>query len=216
MYMPISGGPHLVEIVKTFEAEHPHCKVELIDTGFQRDQLDWLHANDADLLAARLPLTDPDMTIGPILSSEARILAVSTEHPLAKRSAVCFEDLAEYPVSDIPTLPRETIDAFIPPRTPSGKPLRRIPTSTPAHVLVRVALGELVHPTVSTFLDQYHHPGVTSVPISDLAPSQTALIWLSGSQNPRITAFARTAEMVLASHAARDNTLGPVLPSAAA
>jgi hypothetical protein len=106
-------------------------------------------------------------------------------------------------VSDIPTLPREMIDAFIPPRTPSGKPLRRIPTATPSHVLVRVALGELVHPTVSTFLEQYRHPGVTSVPISDLPPSQSALVWLTDSQTPKITAFARTAETVLASASVR-------------
>lgn len=199
MYMPINGGPHLLEVIKAFEAEHPHCKVALIDTGFERDQLDWLRANDADLLASRLPLTNSDISIGPILSTEERILAVSTEHPLAKRDAVCFEDLADYPVSDIPTLPREMIDAFIPPRTPSGKPLRRIPTCTPSHVLVRVALGELVHPTVRPFLEHYRQPGVTSVPISDMAPSQAALVWLTGSDNPKVAAFARTAEKVLAS-----------------
>lgn len=198
MYMPINGGPHLVKIVKAFEAEHPDCKFELIDTGFERDQLDWLRNNDADLLAARLPLTTPDIIIGPILSNEQRILVLSTEHPLAQRDAVCLEDLADYAVSDIPTLPREMIDAFVPPRTPSGKALRRIPTSTPSHVLVRVALGELIHPTVGTFLEQYRHPGVTSVPISGLAASQTALVWLTGSQNPRIEAFVRTAEKVLA------------------
>jgi DNA-binding transcriptional LysR family regulator len=106
MYMPINGGPHLVEIVRAFEAEHPNCKVALIDTGYDRDQVDWLRANDADLLAARLPVSAPDIIVGPILSSEQRILVLSTEHPLAKRDAVCVEDLADYAVSDIPT-PRE-------------------------------------------------------------------------------------------------------------
>jgi DNA-binding transcriptional LysR family regulator len=199
MYLPTNGGPHLVEIVRAFEAEHPNCKVTLIDTGFERDQLDWLRTDDAELLAARLPLTEPDIAVGPILSTEERVVAVSTDHPFAKRDAVSFEELAEYPVSDLPTLPREMMDVFIPPRTPSGRLLRRVPAPAPAHLLVRVALGELIHPTVPTFLEHYSQPGVVSVPITGLRPSQTALIWLGSSQNPKIAAFARTAEMVLAS-----------------
>jgi len=109
------------------------------DTGWAREQLDWLTHGELDLLAMRLPLTDPQVTIGPILSFEHRVLAVATDHPLAVRSSVSIEDLADYVVSDIATLPRELMDAFIPPHTPSGKRLRRTNSRAVAETPVRVA-----------------------------------------------------------------------------
>jgi DNA-binding transcriptional LysR family regulator len=198
MYTPVNGGPHLVEIIKTYEARHPACEVTLTDTGLDRDQLDLLQADELDILATRLPLSDPEITIGPVLSTEERILAVAANHPLADRDSVCIEDLADYHVSDVSTLPRELMDAFIPPRTPSGRLLRRVDNRRVSEVLIHVALGEFVHPTVRSFLDYYGHPGVTAVPIRDLPPSQTALVWLTSNDAAKVHAFVRAASDVLA------------------
>jgi DNA-binding transcriptional LysR family regulator len=81
MYTPASGGPHLVEIVKTFQKRHPDCRVQLIETGFVRDQMDWLRRDDIDLLAMRLPFDDPDLVTGPILSCEDRVVIVANDDP---------------------------------------------------------------------------------------------------------------------------------------
>jgi hypothetical protein len=177
--------------------------VRVIDTGFERDQLDWLRRGELDLLAARLPVEDPAITTGPVLSRERRVVAVSTNHPLAHRHAVCLDDLADYPVSDINTLPRAMMDAFIPPNTPSGKPIRRVLVRTIAESLARVALGETIHPTVESFLEHARHPNVTAVPITDLPPSETALIWLTEHTSPRIRVFASIAEELQASYTGR-------------
>jgi DNA-binding transcriptional LysR family regulator len=197
MYTPVNGGPHLSEIVKTFEARHPGCRVLVTDTGFARQQLDWLREDDLDVLAMRLPIDEPDVTIGPILSSEERVLALATGHPLAGRESVGLDDLAGYAVADVRTLPRKFMDAFIPPRTPSGKRLRRIKVRTMAESIRRVALGETVHPTVGSLLDYSHHPGVTSVPIDGMPASKTALVWLTASGSAKIEAFARAAADVI-------------------
>lgn len=197
MYSTCNGGPHLIEIAKTFEARHPACSVVVTDTGWGRDQLDWLTHHELDLLAMRLPLSDPRLTIGPILSNEPRVLALATDHPLAAYDSVCVDDLADYIVTDIPTLPRELIDAFIPPYTPSGVRLRRTTSRAVAETPLRVALGEIVHPTVPSFLEHYPHHGVTSVPIRDLPPSQTALVWLTANDTMKIQAFTRAAIDVL-------------------
>jgi hypothetical protein len=85
------------------------------------------------------------------------------------------------------------MDAFIPPETPSGKRLRRTESRAVAETPVRVALGEIVHPTVPSFLDHYPHPGITSIPIRDLPPSQTALIWLTANRSAKTQAFAQAA-----------------------
>ncbi len=197
MYSTCNGGPHLIEIVKAFEACYAACSVVVTNTGFARDQIDWLRHGELDLLAMRLPLHSPDITIGPILSTEPRVLAVATDHPLAGCESVCIEDLAGYAVTDVPTLPREVMDAFVPPRTPSGKRLRRTESHAVAETPLRVALGEIVHPTVPSFLDHYPHPGVVAVPIRDMPVSQTALVWLSRDRSAKIRAFARAANDVL-------------------
>lgn len=196
-YSTCNCGPRLIEIAKAFEARHSACRVAITDTGFARDQIDWLRRGELDMLAMRLPLHDPRIAIGPILSSEPRVVAVATDHPLARRDSVCIEDLAEETVSDIATLPRELMDAFIPPETPSGRRLRRTQCRAVAETPARIALGELVHPTVPSFLAHYPHPGVTAVPIRDLPPSHTALVWLKSDHSAKTQAFACAASDVL-------------------
>lgn len=121
-------------------------------------------------------------------------MAIVAKHdPLAEQESISYEDLADRAVSDTPAFPREMIDAFIPPVTPSGRVLKRIANEASEDTLIRVALGIQVHPTVTSFLDHYSHPGVTSVPIRDLPPSETGLAWLRANRSPKIGAFARAA-----------------------
>jgi hypothetical protein len=64
-------------------ARHPRCTIAFIDTGLERSQFEWLRSSAVDLLAMRLPVSEPDVSIGPILSTEERVLAVADDHPLA-------------------------------------------------------------------------------------------------------------------------------------
>jgi hypothetical protein len=149
------------------------------------------------MLATRIPLTAPDITVGPILSREERVAIVAKHDPLAERDSISYEDLADRAVSDVPSFPREMMDSFIPPVTPGGRLLKRIPNKGSEDTLMRVALGLQVHPTVPSYLDHFNHPGVTSVPIRDLPPSETALAWLTANHSPKLQAFVRAASDVL-------------------
>jgi DNA-binding transcriptional LysR family regulator len=201
MYTPINGGPHLLEIVRSFEADHPACPVQIIDIGLERQVMSWLYAGDLELLAIRLPVNDPALTIGPTLACEERVLAVAREHPLAAFETVSWEDVAEYPVTDpSAAIPSELADDLVPPVTSSGRSLRRIRQPNFGQVVLEVARGKLVHPTVRSFLDHHRHPGITAVPIRDLPPSQTALVWLTSNRSANIDAFAHTATNVLHGH----------------
>jgi DNA-binding transcriptional LysR family regulator len=197
MYTPINGGPHLVEIIKTFEAGHPTSAVEITDTGFAIPQLEWLRRGKLDLLATRLPIHDPELTIGPILSREARILIVGVDHPLAARTSVDVEDLADHTVPHVPTLPSETMAVLIPSTTPSGQPIPQRTVRTMGEAVTLAALGEIVHPTVTSFVHHYRHPGITSVPLTGLPHSETALVWLTRHSATNVLAFADTAAAVL-------------------
>jgi hypothetical protein len=198
VYSLLSAGPHMTDIVRTFKTRHPCCQLEFVNIGYDRGYREVLRGGEADLLATRLPLTAPEITIGPILSREERILLVAATEPLAHRDSISYEELADRVVSDVPAFPREVMDAFIPPATPSGRVLKRLPNHSAEDTMMRVALGEQVHPTVRSFLDHHNHPGVTWVPIADLPPSETALVWLTANCGPKIEAFVRAADDVLA------------------
>jgi DNA-binding transcriptional LysR family regulator len=198
IYTRANVDRHMVQIVHTFTTRHPGADVTFIETDPERSYIDQLRDGSFDMLVVRLPLTDPDITVGPVLSYEQRVLLVSTDDPLAQRESVSIEDLADRPVSDVKGLPREMMDTFIPPVTPSGRRLHRIVNRNLEEVVMRVALGEQVHLTVATILDFINHPGVTTVPVADMSPSQTALVWLTAASSPSIHAFARDAADVLA------------------
>jgi DNA-binding transcriptional LysR family regulator len=197
MYMRLSGGPHWQKILRTFTLHHPDCAVQIIDTKFDRNYLDALRQGEVDLLATRLPLTDPDVTVGPILSHEERVLLVTKEDPVAKRRSVCLEDVAGRPIADAPAWPREMIDSFFPPATPSGRRFPRIQLRSTEEMVMLVAAGQLVHPTVASFLDYYSDDTIVAVPIRDLPPSETALVWMRANRSAKVQAFAQAAVEVL-------------------
>jgi DNA-binding transcriptional LysR family regulator len=197
MYTESLGGPHLLRIVRAFEDRHAGASVALVVTGLARNYLDILRQREVDLLATRLPVSDPDIEVGPVLSREPRVLLVARDDRLARREAVTLEDFADYPVSDNPVFPREMMDALIPPVTPAGRVYRRVTNRNLEEMMIAIAAGKQVHPTVPSFLEHYAHPGVAGIPISDLPPSLTALVWLKDGNSPKIQAFARAAGDVL-------------------
>jgi hypothetical protein len=60
-------------------------------------------------------------------------------------------------------------DEFFPATTPSGRPVPRGPEITmSSDVLHLIARGDVVHPTVASFLTYHRHPEVTYVPLRGL------------------------------------------------
>lgn len=192
-----NGYPHLPEIIKVFEARCPGCQVQVTESKFGRDQFDRLRRDELDVLAMCLSVSAPGVVIGPIVSCEDRVLAVAADHPLASCRLVCVEDLADYPTMDIPAFSREVKDAFGPPRTPSGRPISRAAMHSVAEAIVRVAAGDVVHPTVPAIIDWYRHLGIAALPIRDLEPAETALMWLQSRNGPKVQAFAQAAADVV-------------------
>jgi DNA-binding transcriptional LysR family regulator len=195
LLFPSSGGPELAQIIELFEQRHPGATVTIRDLRFD-DPFGPLRRGELDVMACRLPIGQPDLTIGPVLASDARILAVAIDHPFADRESISIEDLADCRAHDAGgQLPREYIDALIPPRTPRGRPIprRHIGTPSPTQLLAMVARNEIVHPTISSFPDHFRHPGVTFLPIRDLPPMEAGLVWRASGETAAIRAFAQTA-----------------------
>jgi DNA-binding transcriptional LysR family regulator len=74
---------------------------------------------------------------------------------------------------------------------------------------MRVATGEQVHPTVTSFLEHYRGPPVAVVPFSDLPPSEAVLVWRTADRSAKIQAFVRAAADVLADELAAHQPRSP-------
>lgn len=192
---PSSGGPKLPEIIDTFVRRHPNASVTTRDLRFE-DPFGPLRRGEIDVMACRMPIEQHDLTVGPVLASDARLLALAVSHPLADRESISVEDLADCVTHDSGgRLPREYLDALSPPETPRGRRIHRrhITTPSPTQVLALVARNEIVHPTITSFPDHFRHPGVTFVPIRDLPPNEAGLVWRTAGETAAIRAFAQAA-----------------------
>ncbi|MEU1985015.1 LysR substrate-binding domain-containing protein [Nocardia sp. NPDC019395] len=196
---PAAAGPFMVDIVREFRQRHPESTVEEIDVGLNQDPLACLHRKEIDLLAIRLPINRDGLTVGPVVSSENRVLAVCIDHPLAEYNAVSWDAVAEYLVAAVPAFPIEAYRHLVPEYSPSGIAIRRGPeVRSFAELLLRVARGEVVHPTVASLSLYHRHPRVTTVPLLDPSPSRSGLIWSTRDIHTAAAAFVDCARQILA------------------
>lgn len=185
-----TGGAALTRLVRAFTAAHPRCDVQLRETGL-RDLYEALRRDDIDVLVSWLAVDEPDLTAGPAIEYRARVLAVSRDHPLTARGSVSAEDLADYETAWSP--PGALFDAIVPPRTPSGRPVRRTRAAGGLHeTLALVASGQIVHPT-SAGLPLAQRSDITLLPLTGLPPLQLGPIWCTAHENARIRALASVA-----------------------
>jgi DNA-binding transcriptional LysR family regulator len=195
-----AGGPHLVEIIRSFEALHPDCRVDVAQMSWD-EPFRGLRDNDIEVMASWLPLDEPDLVVGPVLTSQPRVLAVGRDHPLAGRESVSFEELADHQLFRFENWPKELDEAVVPHRTPSGRPIRstriRIGADGLLGLPVRIARGEIVWPTVASAEPYMRDREVAFVPIEGMPPLRSALVWLRAARDPKLREFIRVARAVL-------------------
>lgn len=198
-FTPTTHGEALTRVAAAFEAGHHGCRAVLQEVQIL-DPYAGLRHGDVDVLVNWLALDEPDLTAGPAIDSRDRVVAVSASHPLAKRRSVHAEELAEYDNAGFfASLPTALMDAIIPPRTPSGRPVRR--TDLPSHasiyqMLENVARGQGIHPTMAGVV-VFRRDDIVLVPIVGLPPLPLGLIWCTAHENARILALADTARQLL-------------------
>jgi hypothetical protein len=153
-----------------------------------------LRRDEIDVLVNWLAVDEPDLTAGPVIDRCDRALAVAAGHPLAARPQVTADELAGLDMAWIPpSLPAALRDALLPPRTPSGRPTRRVHEVRGLHhALALVASGQIVHPTVVS-LPLAQRADITLIPITGLPPLALGLIWCTAHENASIRALARAA-----------------------
>ena len=191
-------GPALSGLVATFQARYPACEVRLQEVE-TFDAYRALRRGDIDVLCNWLAVDEPDLTAGTAFAYYPRALAVAATHRLASQNTVSIEDLANEDVALLPpTIPPAVYDLLVPPRTPSGHPIRRTqPVQTINEILSLVARGRIVHPTSST-VPIFNRDDIVLIPIEGLPPIPLGLVWCTSRENPRIRALNEVARSMIA------------------
>ncbi|QLY33792.1 LysR family transcriptional regulator [Nocardia huaxiensis] len=156
------------------------------------DPLGRMRSGAVDLQLTEFPISEPDITTGPILFSEPRSLLVPVDHPFAQRDSVDLEDLGDAILITLndELIPRYWMDYYFPRRTPAGRPVPQGPaTNFWPEVLVHVNAGVGVS-TVSARAEQFHSgPGMVFVPFRDAPPIDYGLMWPTDTKNPLVRPF---------------------------
>ncbi|MFE9788504.1 LysR family transcriptional regulator [Nocardia salmonicida] len=193
-YFGSAGGRYLLEVGEIFEARHPECTVRITELQLS-DGANRLREGDVDTMLCCFPMSEPDMTIGPPLICEAKMLAVPSGHPFARRPSLSLEDLAEVAmIQNPPQLPAYFDEFHHPKTTPSGRPIEPGPTAaTFQEILALVGAGKGVYLTTEQAPLFYVRPDVTFIPITDAPPLQFGLGWLDTGLTARVQAFVQAA-----------------------
>ncbi|MFD4462560.1 LysR family transcriptional regulator [Nocardia sp. NPDC058480] len=193
-YFGSAGGRYLLEVGEVFEARHPECAVRITELQLS-DGANRLRSGAVDIMLCCFPMCEPDMTIGPPLISEAKMLAVPSGHDFARRPSLSLEDLAEVAmIQNPPELPAYFVEFHHPGQTPSGRPIEPGPTAaTFPEILALVGAGKGVYLTTEQAPLFYVRPDVTFIPVTDAPPLQFGLGWLNTGLTARVQAFVQTA-----------------------
>lgn len=196
----LAAGDLTATIVTEFTAMMPAWQVRVVELDFA-NQLQAIRDGTVDVALARLPVHEDDLVVGPVVVREPRALAVPAGHRLAERDEVSIEEIAEDHVFDLPsTAPDYWRDFHVPRITPAGVPLKRRETVTnPLELLTLIAAGRGVCPMVAGMQTYYPRPDIRYIPITDMAPSEVAVVWPADRATPEALAFASAAAVVAAS-----------------
>jgi DNA-binding transcriptional LysR family regulator len=175
----------------TFRTHHPHCELQLRHASFV-DPFGALRRGEVDILVSWLPVEEPDLTVGPTLFTDPRLLAVAADHELAGRSSVSVEDIAYFRHSGARPVPGYWEDNFVPFQTPRGYAIERGPLVTNMDELLSfVSTGETVNVLPAHSARYWFRPDITWLAITDMRPLTFGLVWRTEMENDLIRAFAR-------------------------
>lgn len=175
-----------------FRAAHPRWELSIRVARYD-DPFGQLRRGDFDALVAWLPVEEPDLTVGPTLLTDHRVLAVSGDHPLALRGSAPLETLGDFPVGSADLNLDYWEDAMLPFSTPRGRKVERIlRTVQPDELINAVGMGEIVMPFPSLVSGYWALGDIRYLAMPDLPALRYALVWRTETENDAIRALAGT------------------------
>ncbi|MGW6414928.1 LysR family transcriptional regulator [Streptomyces sp. NPDC055055] len=184
------GGELLTAAADTLLALHPACEITVrevpLDEGVRP-----LRDGTLDVQFVAFPVREPDLTTGPVVTTDDRVLLLPSSHPLAGRPSLGLEDLAGLElIAPEGAVPDYWTDHHYPRTTPSGAPVGRGPAAaTWQEVLSHVSAGRGVAPGAARGAVYHPRPGIAYVPLRDAPPLAYGLAWPTTADSDLLRAF---------------------------
>lgn len=205
--------PALHDYWDTFTRRHPRYELQVRHASFT-DPFGSLRRGEIDILVTWLPVEEPDLTVGPTVFTDSRVLAVSVDHELARRSSVPLEALADFAHIRLPNMPEAWENGYLPFRTPSGRLIERVESVSNADELLQlVSTGEIIHPFPAHVAHYWSLPQIRWLPIPELPRLTYALVWRTDAEDAPIRAFARTVAELGPSQTGDTDSAGDTEPA---
>jgi DNA-binding transcriptional LysR family regulator len=177
----------------TFRANHPQWRLRF-QPALATDPFAELRRGDVDVLITWLPVEEPDLTVGPVLFTEPRVLAVPTDHRLTRHTSISLEIVSDFQHPNLETAPDYWVDSYIPSHTRKGRQIERGPfVHNGDQALILTSMGEIVTLFPRHMTRYAVRPDIAYLPVRDIDPLAYGLVWHTESENDLIRALARTA-----------------------
>jgi DNA-binding transcriptional LysR family regulator len=189
-FVGAAGGQLMFRVAELFRDRHRECDVQIREAQIG-EAVPWILDGEVDIALVGYPADAPGLTAGGALISEARMLAVPAEHPLAAQESVSAEDLARIPLIRLPaTIPEALRAMWTPDTTPGGRRIEAGPVATTfQEMLALIGSGRGAFPVGAHVRRYYVRPDVVYVFFSDAPPIEWGLVWRTDNATARVLAF---------------------------
>ncbi|MFD0851696.1 LysR substrate-binding domain-containing protein, partial [Actinomadura adrarensis] len=159
---------------ETFRGRHPEWRLRFHRTQFT-DAFGALRRGDVDVLVSWLPVEEPDLTVGPVLFTDARVLAVSVDHELATRASVTLDTVADFQHPDAENVPDGWFDAYAPYHTRRGGTIERVMVRDVEDAMTFTSMAEVVTLFPAHMTRYWVRPDIAYLPVRDMGRLPYAL-----------------------------------------
>ena len=193
-FVGAAGGQLLIDAAERLHGRAPGCDVRVREVQLV-DAVPWLLDGEVEVLLTCFPPERDGLDAGPVLVTEARMLAVPAGHALADRRFVSVEDLAGVTLLRPP-------DALPGSASPAGSRRgasvdHRARGRSFQEILTLVGAGRGVFEIGAHARRYYARPDVANVPFRDAPTVQWILMWRADGATARVRAFAEAAQEVV-------------------
>lgn len=175
-----------------FRRRHPQWGLRIRHAPFMCP-FDSVRNRDIDVLVTWLPVEEPDLTVGPVICTEPKLLILPWDHELAYRPSVSLEVLGDLPTTTTPIRPPDYWEnEFTPFYTPSGRPIERGPQATTLdEIFTIISAGDGFSP-IYAHVARYHiRPDIAFVPFHNGRRGRWAPVWRSDAETAPVRALAQ-------------------------
>ncbi|GAA2027884.1 LysR family transcriptional regulator [Agromyces tropicus] len=184
-------GAHTTPVLRTWKRAHPDAPMRMVRVnGRDAGLVDGL----VDVAVLRHPLERTDLD-AEVVGTEARVVAMPVDHPLAERSRVRLADLVPFVVAvdrragtTEPAL-WELAGLDVPPMTE---------TADVEEWLDLIAAGDAIGVTSEATTHHYPRPGVVFVPLADAPPIEVRVAWHRHHRHPATGRIVRAVRAAFA------------------